>query len=58
MFFEGKDRDLVERLKRKMEEEAEQLHFEAAAKIRDQVEYLVHVLKNRRSYRAISSTRT
>jgi excinuclease ABC subunit C len=34
MFLEGKDSDLVERLRKKMEEESERLHFEAAAKIR------------------------
>ena len=48
MFLGGKDRALVEKLKRRMEEEAEQLHFETAAKIRDQVEYIVHVTERQK----------
>ena len=48
MFLEGKNRDLVEKLKKKMEEESEQLNFEAAAKIRDQVEYIEHVIEKQK----------
>ena len=48
MFLEGKDRDLVGSLKKKMEEESEQLHFEAAAKIRDQIEYIEHVIEKQK----------
>ena len=48
MFLEGKDKDLVERLKKKMEEEAEQLHFEGAAKIRDQIKHLEHVIEKQK----------
>ncbi len=48
MFLEGKDKDLVARLKRKMEEEAEQLHFEGAAKIRDQIKHLEHVIEKQK----------
>jgi excinuclease ABC subunit C len=48
MFLEGKDRDLVQRLKRKMEEESELLHFEAAAKIRDQIEHIEKVIEKQK----------
>lgn len=48
MFLEGKNKDLVERLKQRMEEEAEQLHFEAAAKIRDQVEHIENVIEKQK----------
>jgi excinuclease ABC subunit C len=48
MFLEGKNRDLVERLKRRMEEESEQLHFEAAAKIRDQIEHIEKVIEKQK----------
>jgi excinuclease ABC subunit C len=48
MFLEGKNRDLVEKLKKKMEEESEQLHYEAAAKIRDQVEYIEYVIEKQK----------
>ncbi len=48
MFLEGKNRDLLERLKKKMEEESEQLHFEAAAKIRDQIEHIEHVVERQK----------
>jgi len=40
MFLEGKNRDLVGRLKKRMEEESAKLHFEAAAKIRDQIRHI------------------
>ena len=48
LFLEGKNRDLVESLKKKMEEESERLHFEAAAKIRDQIEYIEHVIEKQK----------
>jgi excinuclease ABC subunit C len=48
MFLEGKNRDLVERLKKRMEEESEQLHFEAAAKIRDQIEHIERVIEKQK----------
>ena len=48
MFLEGKDKDLVERLKKRMEEESEQLHFEAAAKIRDQIRHIEHVIEKQK----------
>jgi excinuclease ABC subunit C len=48
MFLEGKDTDLVETLRKRMEGEAEQLHFEAAGKIRDQIRHLEHVLEKQK----------
>jgi excinuclease ABC subunit C len=48
MFLEGKNRELVERLKKKMEEEAERLHFEVAAKIRDQIEHLERIIERQK----------
>jgi excinuclease ABC subunit C len=48
MFLGGKNRELVERLKNKMEEESEQLRFERAAKIRDQIEYIEHVIEKQK----------
>ncbi|MEW6375178.1 MAG: excinuclease ABC subunit UvrC, partial [Thermodesulfobacteriota bacterium] len=48
MFLEGKNRELVERLKKKMEEESEQLRFEAAAKIRDQIEHIDKVIERQK----------
>ena len=48
MFLEGKNKDLVESLKKKMEEESEQLRFEKAAKIRDQIEYIEHVIEKQK----------
>ena len=48
MFLEGKDKDLIQRLKKKMEEEAEQLHFEAAAKTRDQIEHIEKVIEKQK----------
>src|SRR4030065_305646 len=48
MFLEGKNKDLVESLKKKMEEESEQLHFEKAAKIRDQIDYIEHVIEKQK----------
>jgi excinuclease ABC subunit C len=48
MFLEGKKRELVERLKKKMGEEAEKLHFETAAKIRDQIEHIEKVIEKQK----------
>ena len=48
MFLEGKNRELVERLKKKMEEEAENLHFEAAARIRDQIEHIERIVEKQK----------
>jgi excinuclease ABC subunit C len=48
MFLEGKSHDLVEQLRRRMEEESEQLHFEAAAKIRDQIEHIQKVIEKQK----------
>jgi excinuclease ABC subunit C len=48
MFLEGKNEDLIERLKKRMEEESGQLHFEAAAKIRDQIEHIEHVVEKQK----------
>ncbi len=48
MFLEGKNRELVERLKKKMEEEAEKLHFEVAARIRDQIEHIEKVIEKQK----------
>jgi excinuclease ABC subunit C len=48
LFLEGKNKDLVESLKKKMEEESEQLHFEKAARIRDQIEYIEHVIEKQK----------
>ena len=48
MFLQGKNEALVESLKRKMEEESEQLHFEAAAKIRDQIAHIENVIEKQK----------
>ncbi len=48
MFLEGKNKDLRDRLKKRMEEESEQLHFETAAKIRDQIEHIEHVIEKQK----------
>jgi len=48
MFLEGKNRELVERLKKKMEEESEKLHFEVAAKFRDQIEHIEKVIEKQK----------
>ncbi len=48
MFLEGKSRDLVERLKKRMEEESEELHFEKAAKIRDQIRHIEEVIEKQK----------
>ncbi len=48
MFLEGKKKDLVERLRKRMKEESEELHFETAAKIRDQIEYIENVIERQK----------
>ena len=48
MFLEGKNRELVERLKEKMEGESEKLRFETAAKIRDQIEHIEKVIEKQK----------
>jgi excinuclease ABC subunit C len=48
MFLEGKNKDLVERLKKRMEEESEQLHFEKAAKIRGQIRHIEEVIEKQK----------
>jgi len=48
MFLEGKNRDLVERLEKRMEGESERLNFEAAAKIRDQIHHIETVIEKQK----------
>jgi len=48
MFLEGKNKDLVERLKKRMEEESVQLCFEKAAKIRDQIRHIEEVIEKQK----------
>lgn len=48
MFLEGRNKDLLEDLRRKMEKESEALHFEAAARIRDQIRHIEHVIEKQR----------
>jgi excinuclease ABC subunit C len=48
LFLEGKKKDLVENLKKRMEEESERLHFEAAARIRDQIEHIEKVIEKQK----------
>ncbi len=48
MFLEGKNRDLVERLEKRMEEESERLNFETAAKIRDQIRHIESVIEKQK----------
>jgi len=48
MFLEGRNKDLVERLKKRMKEESEKLHFETAAKIRDQIEHIEKVIERQK----------
>jgi len=48
MFLEGKNKDLVERLKKRMKEESTQLHFEKAAKIRDQIRHIEEVIEKQK----------
>jgi len=48
LFIEGKSRELLEELKTKMEHKAEALEFEAAAKIRDQIQAVEMTLEKQR----------
>ncbi len=48
MFLEGKDEALLAILKKKMAREAERLNFEAAARIRDQVEHIQKVIERQK----------
>ena len=48
MFLEGKDKDLVERLRKRMEEESEKLNFEVAAKIRNQIAHIERVIEKQK----------
>jgi excinuclease ABC subunit C len=48
LFLEGKDRELLERLKAKMDAESGQLHFEAAARTRDQIEHIEKVIEKQK----------
>ena len=48
LFIEGKSHELLEELKTKMEQKAEALEFEAAAKIRDQIQALEKTLEKQR----------
>jgi len=48
MFLAGKNRDLLESLQEKMKEESERLHFEAAARIRDQITHIERVIEKQK----------
>lgn len=48
MFLEGKNKDLIEELRKQMEKEAEELRFERAAKIRDQIEAIEYILERQK----------
>jgi len=48
MFLEGKNRDLLHDLRRRMEKESEELHFEAAARIRDQIKHIEHIIEKQK----------
>jgi excinuclease ABC subunit C len=48
MFLEGKSEDLIERLKKRMKGESDQLHFEVAANIRDRIEHIKHVIEKQK----------
>jgi excinuclease ABC subunit C len=48
MFLEGRNKDLAERLKKRMEKESEKLRFETAAKIRDQIEHIKKVIERQK----------
>ena len=48
MFLEGKNDDLIEHLKTRMEAESELLHFEAAAKLRDQITHIENILEKQK----------
>jgi len=48
MFLTGRNRDLMESLKKRMEEESERLNFESAAKIRDQISHIERVIEKQK----------
>ena len=48
LFIEGKRQELVTELKRKMQEKSDALEFEAAAKIRDQIQAVERTLEKQR----------
>jgi len=48
MFLTGKNRDLVESLKKRMNEESERLNFEKAAKIRNQIAHIEQVIEKQK----------
>jgi excinuclease ABC subunit C len=48
MFLEGRNKDLLEALKRRMEKESDALRFEAAARIRDQIRHVEHVIEKQK----------
>jgi excinuclease ABC subunit C len=48
MFLEGKNKDLIENLKKRMEEASDDLQFEKAARIRDQIEHIEHVIERQK----------
>jgi len=48
MFLEGKNKDLLDILKKRMEEESEKLNFEAAARIRDQIRHIEKVIEKQK----------
>ncbi len=48
MFLEGKNDDLIGHLKRRMEKESQLLHFEAAAKLRDQIAHIENILEKQK----------
>ena len=48
LFIEGKRQELIEDLRRRMEEKAEALEFEAAAKIRDQIQAVEKTVEKQR----------
>ncbi|TAK00392.1 excinuclease ABC subunit UvrC [bacterium] len=48
LFIEGKRQELVEELRRKMREKADALEFEAAAKIRDQIQAVERTVEKQR----------
>lgn len=48
LFIEGKRQELIEELRRKMKEKADGLEFEAAAKIRDQIQAVERTVEKQR----------
>jgi excinuclease ABC subunit C len=48
MFLEGKDRELIKQLKVQMEDEAQRLHFEEAARLRDTISKIERTLEKQR----------